>query len=561
MADIVKRVDGLYTRREPWNWEPIKIALQNHNFTQYAISAFIDTFPANWSAQIAKIVDLAQATIIYQDYKASPEGQATGSIQRIAWLTKKFPQWMADGSFYTDIINPAGTAEIGVRINLRPSLIQPPYDSACMMWTAFYPRAAPQGGAGGQAGVPPAAAPALFMALDAGPPLDPVPADGGGFDPPPASDPATTIVLPHCMDLFGGIDATASFSDEQRLKPGLFKFAKDRDPANYTQQKVHYERSTGMGMMQPVDCTFSIPPGMNFTWSQVSTSVTIAGEDKASFQSKLSDTLSASLFADGFGFEMQSSFGESDFTETYKKYASHYERHAIYNVALNDTSPAAMREWLSKDALTAFERGDAEEIVRDYGTHFMTSATFGGLKRTSAVVDIRDSSVEIAMGMALDMKVSEQPASKGDKGEKEGKTEDQAGGGDSGSADTSTASDQETARKIYSKMETLSGCTVGGSVGIEPGLWELSLYDTPTVIEQSLIQLDKLIKDEALAARVAKVIKDKMDKARVQAGRVKYMYDKLQPATNDKDSGAPDSEQNIPWLLSINCAQCRPVPY
>jgi hypothetical protein len=88
MADIVKRVDGLYTRREPWNWEPIKIALQNHNFTQYAISAFIDTFPANWSAQIAKIVDLAQATIIYQDYKASPEGQATGSIQRIAWLTK-----------------------------------------------------------------------------------------------------------------------------------------------------------------------------------------------------------------------------------------------------------------------------------------------------------------------------------------------------------------------------------------------------------------------------------------------------------------------------------------
>jgi hypothetical protein len=132
--------------------------------------------------------------------------------------------------------------------------------------------------------------------------------------------------------------------------------------------------------------TYMVPSFMNLDNVGGYFTNTIAGEDRQDYQSKLSNSLSSGASIFGFGAEFSTSFSESSKVETYQKYAGSYTLAKLYTINLNSPNNAQeLRQYMTVDALKLFANGTAADIVARYGTHFMTSATFGGFKRYTSV--------------------------------------------------------------------------------------------------------------------------------------------------------------------------------
>lgn len=138
--------------------------------------------------------------------------------------------------------------------------------------------------------------------------------------------------------------------------------------------------------------------------------------------------------------------------ETYHKYASIYARHQIYRVSILNT-PADLQPYLSDRARRLFAGGDANAIVDTFGTHYITSATFGGMRRFASSLDVRDESVSDKLGQALNLKFA---------------AEIEAGNA-SGSAG-STSSDA-TVQKIHNSMDVKNSIVIGGTFVGDGDTW------------------------------------------------------------------------------------------
>jgi hypothetical protein len=142
--------------------------------------------------------------------------------------------------------------------------------------------------------------------------------------------------------------------------------------------------------------------------------------------------------------EVEDTFEEETLVETYYKYASMYARQQIYHISVRE-SPAALQSYLSDRARRLFAAGNATDIVNTFRTHYMSSASFGGMRRFASSIDVRDESISTKLGQALKLEFAVETGS----GEA-------TGGGSSGTSD-------ETVKKLRASMETKSSIVFGGT--------------------------------------------------------------------------------------------------
>lgn len=279
------------------------------------------------------------------------------------------------------------------------------------------------------------------------------------------------VVLPFNLSSgFRGVDATKPAYSEESLRGSLF----DLKAGSFSKHPVHW----GEGDNQRA--VFDVPSTLEFIWRSENLSVAIAGETKASFQRNLTSKVSSgsgfslgSLF--GFGGEFERTFHEEHLEETFEKYAAHYERQQIYSVRWVDDPVRALTSAAAKDLETL----SAAELVNKYGTHFMSSASFGGVKIFASRIDIRDEmsaqSIRTAMSLAVSAKDPESGAS--------------------GSAEEARARDNQTIQKLSQMMQVELVKTIGGHGGANREQWVSSLYVNPTVINYELKPLSDLAPD------------------------------------------------------------------
>jgi hypothetical protein len=113
-------------------------------------------------------------------------------------------------------------------------------------------------------------------------------------------------------------------------------------------------------------------------------------------------TLAPNISFAGFGSEVSDTFEEETLVETYYKYASVYARRQIYRVSVRK-SPDTLQSYLSDEARKLFAAGDAKAIVDTFGTHYMSSASLGGMRRFASSIDVRDESISSKLGQALEL--------------------------------------------------------------------------------------------------------------------------------------------------------------
>lgn len=187
----------------------------------------------------------------------------------------------------------------------------------------------------------------------------------------------------NCRGLFGGVNITEGIFSGKAIRPNLFKLvglSKD----NYTSVPVQW-KANPMGGADMVTASFDVPSFLTMQWDSIYHQIIVSGDSKQEYMTNLSTSLGGNASIEGFGMEFKSSFNETDFTETFKKYASVYEVQQVYKLSLKEADAQKVQALLTDDAVNDFRNLTAPEIVSQYGTHFMTSATFGGLKRTSSV--------------------------------------------------------------------------------------------------------------------------------------------------------------------------------
>lgn len=591
--NLVKTLDGFWSKDEQFDWEPIKIALRNHKFSPTTINAFVETFPEKWKQYSPEFVKHCERTQVYQAYRgAGGAGAGRPLAEVMAWLIAKMKEWAKSGGIFTDIINPERDHRLGVRMRLKQDLMVAGQNNSIVLWLEQYP---------GE--VSTAASGPVSMALAAPGPVSPLPdyaiegelldaaatalgaaasalgsvrqllarasvrsnpgpllphlgavaptapallRDDGGLiidDPTGGTTPSSTILLPFGLHLFGAMDATCGLDDNAALRPDLFKFD-GLDTSQYNIQSVPYYTSSGTGQFNHTVANFTCPNALRFSFAAEVKTFSVTGESKQQYQRELSFSMGLSGSYDGFGMEVNSSFHEKDFTETYAKYASYFETDQVYQVDFLDKSPLSIQKWLSKSALDTFARGNPVEICNTFGTHYMTSATFGGLKRTSAKCNYRDESISSSLAEAVRLSVTaqeEQAKDGGDKKPNGDSDKDKKAPQDGGSA--SASSSNETVQKLYSKLEISTSTIRGGLPRVDEELWSFSLMENPTVIKQELRPLSELIADPKVAADVLAEINTRLKNSGVVAdARVIAVYEALGGTQNDSGSGAHDSE-------------------
>jgi hypothetical protein len=164
------------------------------------------------------------------------------------------------------------------------------------------------------------------------------------------------------------------------------------DADEYTETAVQWRGAT-LSTFDDHKEIFDIPMFPSFTWDSCNHTETVSGESKEEYQHKLSETMRLKGGSGGFGMEMNESFNETDFSETYKKYASVYEIQQVYTLKVNETDTTKLQKHLTPHALEVFREKTPSDIVDIFGTHYMTQAGFGGLKRMLSVLDIREENV------------------------------------------------------------------------------------------------------------------------------------------------------------------------
>jgi hypothetical protein len=142
--------------------------------------------------------------------------------------------------------------------------------------------------------------------------------------------------------------------------------------------------------------------------------------------------------------EVQDTFEEEPLVETYYKYASIYARQQIYHVSVRE-SPATLQSYLSDRARRLFAAGNAKAIVDTFGTHYMSSASFGGMRRFASSIDVRDEGISTKLGQALKLKFA-----------LETEAGEVSGGAGSDNSDA-------TVKKLRDSMETKSSIVFGGT--------------------------------------------------------------------------------------------------
>lgn len=182
----------------------------------------------------------------------------------------------------------------------------------------------------------------------------------------------TRKLPPNSQSLFGGFDARESFSKGNGARQNLFELSNARD---YNHVPVNW------GTDPNDNATFDIPSFLEFSWNTNYEKVTITGDTKKEYQSSLSENMGLGGSIDRFGLEVNVSFSESDYSETYNKYASIYEKQQVYSLRLATNDPEILRENLTDHAREMLDTKSPEDIIEILGTHFMSEAIFGGLKR------------------------------------------------------------------------------------------------------------------------------------------------------------------------------------
>ncbi|KAK5719582.1 hypothetical protein LTR17_015368 [Elasticomyces elasticus] len=327
------------------------------------------------------------------------------------------------------------------------------------------------------------------------------------------ADTPTMITLPNNLGTqFGGVDITKGFASLDSIRPGLFNLG-GLPLAQYENRTV--EDSAG-GQRN-----YQIPEFLDFTWASQLKTETVTGETKHLYQHNLSQSYSTTLAFTGFGGEIQDSFQESSLGETYKKYASIYARQQTYHATVREHA-ADLQAYLSPRALSLFKAGDPRAIVDTFGTHYMTSATFGGMKRLSSTLDARDDNLSLKLGQALEAKFAAQTEA--------GEVSDGAG------SDNSDA----IVQKISTLMEDKSFFVFGGTYvdGYEDA-WISSLYSNPATIDFELASLADLILDSTLKTAVQAEIDSRVQTSAVTSTALALvMWEYLGNMRTDAGSGA-----------------------
>ncbi|KAK5725201.1 hypothetical protein LTR17_013153 [Elasticomyces elasticus] len=266
---------------------------------------------------------------------------------------------------------------------------------------------------------------------------------------------------------------------------------------------------------------YQIPEFLDFTWASQHSTETITGETKRLYQYNLSQSYSTTLAFTGFGGEIQDSFLESSLGETYKKYASVYARQQTYHVTVREYA-AGLQAYLSPRALSLFKAGDPKAIVDTFGTHYMTSATFGGMKRLSSTLDARDDNLSLKLGQALEAKLAAQT----------GAGEVSGGAG----SDNSDA----VVQKISALIEEKSFVVFGGTyTDGDEAAWISSLYPNPAAIDFELASLADLILDSTLKMAVQAEIDSRVQTSAVTSTALALvMWEYLGNMRTDAGSGA-----------------------
>ncbi|KAF3046485.1 hypothetical protein E8E12_010134 [Didymella heteroderae] len=361
----------------------------------------------------------------------------------------------------------------------------------------------------------------------------------------PSGEPPASPILPfNCQGLFGGIDATQSFSKGQGIRPNLFELL-NLDAKEYLHQDVQWQ---GQGSLSGADdhiATFSIPRYLDFVWETRFHEETVTGETKKEFQTNLTTSMGLDASVDGFGMEMNNSFNENDYSETWNKYASLYRHHQIYTLKINQSAPTKLHQYLTEHAMDTFDNGTAAEIIDTFGTHFMTKAVFGGLKRWSSTLDIRNHEVSKSLGISLGIKVAETaPVSEDGKEGTEGTKAP-----DSGGANISNQS--ETTKKIYKSLQITTTDILGGTPRSNNDEWMTSIYRNPAVINFSLRNIADLILDPVKAADVQKEADRRMQEAGVRVNhKAQIMFNSFAGVEDDHGSGAQ---------MDISCARLNRI--
>ena len=183
--------------------------------------------------------------------------------------------------------------------------------------------------------------------------------------------------LPPNLEMLGGLDVTKQ--QGYGFKEGLWNFS-----GAYKVQSV--DLTPSVAKSKRASQPYRIPAFLQFSPATAFNRKRISGETRESYQSNYSSSSGLNEGFLGFSAEMSSSFSFKDSLETYKKYAGCYQVVQIYQVNLFDAGNAmTLRQYLSDDAKGRFASMSAEDIVRIYGTHYFTSASFGGWKRDTYV--------------------------------------------------------------------------------------------------------------------------------------------------------------------------------
>lgn len=170
------------------------------------------------------------------------------------------------------------------------------------------------------------------------------------------------------------------------MKPGLFDFNKGGAAHTYTLGSGPLPSSMADIKQKRAGSVVRVPGFMYLDNVGGMDYVEAYGDSRQEYQSSMSQQLGMTAGIFGFSGEVQDSFSETSNVETYQKYASSYTMAQHYTITLNSEDDASInRQFLSDEAVALFQNGTPAQIVQRFGTHFMTSATFGGSKRYASV--------------------------------------------------------------------------------------------------------------------------------------------------------------------------------
>lgn len=220
--------------------------------------------------------------------------------------------------------------------------------------------------------------------------------DGDGSN--STDKPAVGFLPPNLFSGFGGLDASYAFGSLESFRPNVF----DLDISNPAKSKTL--RCTG------TDGTandYSVPNYLNFTWGTESTFFSASGSSKVEFIHDLSHTVDLGFELLGFGAEFERTFKQHNKEETFNKYVARYDQEIVYKVEFKDKEAA--KQYLSADFKNALKTWSVERLVDQFGTHYMTTAWFGGLRIHSSTIDQLDTLSKTELTEALTTKVSSIP--------------------------------------------------------------------------------------------------------------------------------------------------------